>query len=488
MKNKGVLIIYTGGTIGSMPKDSNDPDSPQVVVDWEIYKEKSPALHPENLGFEVEGYSTKPLDSCNIGPKEWTEMAQVIKERYSEFEGFAILHGTDTMTNTASALSFMLENLGKPVVITGAQMAYLFNVRNDGLQNMITALMVANPAFSKIPAIPEVCICFSNKLLRGNRTRKINANSFDAYISPNYPALAEIGESINVNEGVIRKIDPNKALRINSRLESNVAAIRMFPGIQDGQLLDRVLADPKLKGVVIEAYGAGNIPTEKHILKLIKDASDRGVVILDVTQCGGGKVELGMYETSARLLDVGVVSGTDITPEAALAKLMVILGDEDMSTQEKALRAERSISGEVSTNIFTTKLKSEDAHSIDSEMNRQRVPAAQLEGGPFKSKEIEVAMIRFRGGKINAEEKHPIELQLYLDLSSDDEPDESSPAFLGSFRRAGNKNPTILFFDVTDRIKNVLSDRASITVIQTSQQGSFTWESAELVIFAKETN
>ena len=192
-KGHGVLVIYTGGTIGSMPKDPEDPESPQVVVSWDKYKELTPQLNEKFLGFNVDSYSTEPLDSCNVGPIEWAEMVNVIKQSYKKYEGFVILHGTDTLVYTASALSFMLMNLDKPVIITGAQIAYLFNVRNDGFQNMISAIQIANPRFSKIPCVPEVCIYFNGALLRGNRTRKLNASGFDAYKSANYPPLASLG-------------------------------------------------------------------------------------------------------------------------------------------------------------------------------------------------------------------------------------------------------------------------------------------------------
>ena len=320
-KNKGgVLVIYTGGTIGSRPKDPDDPSSPQVVISWKEFKESTKEF--EKLGFNVDGYTTDPLDSCNVGPKEWSEMAKVIQHSYDHYEGFVILHGTDTMTNTASALSFMLRNLGKPVILTGAQISYLWNIRNDGRQNMITALQLANPKHSKIPVIPEVCIYFHGELYRGNRTKKLHASGFDAYDSPNLPPLATIGENFEINTGLLRPI-PTTSISIQTRLETDVIAIDFFPGIQDGVILDRLLDIKGLKGVVLKAYGAGNIPTAESVMqKINKVSSVKEVVFLVVTQCGGGKVELGLYDTSAKLLDVGCLSGVDITSEAALAKII----------------------------------------------------------------------------------------------------------------------------------------------------------------------
>jgi L-asparaginase len=494
-KNKGVLVIYTGGTIGSMRKDPKDPDSPQVVIDWEKYYELTPQIKEDYLGFRVEGHNFGNLDSCNIGPNEWKKMTDVIKKNYEDYEGFVILHGTDTMIYTASALSFMLKNLSKPVIITGAQLAYLFNVRNDGFQNMITALMLANPKISKIPVIPEVCIYFNNKLLRGNRCRKLNASGFDAYQSPNYAPLGVAGESIQVEERLIRKVKPNLTFNTKTRMETNVVAINFFPGIQDGDILKNILEDKKLKGVVLMAYGAGNIPTMPKVLSLIKEVTDRGVVVLDVTQCGGGKVELGMYETSAFLLDVGVVSGVDITPEAALTKLMVMLADEDMESHEVALKAQQDIAGEQSLSIFITEFKSEN-NFVDTGKPRKRIPAANIEGNWDNPDEIDRIMLRFRNGKIQApknegyEKDTFVKIKLFLDLSTDDiskdKLDESSPNYLGAFRKIPNEKPTILFFNITEKAKQILGKRASFTVVLDSEEGSFSWDSAELAIFKKE--
>lgn len=489
--NKGVLVIYTGGTIGSMPKDPNDLDSPQVVVDWHTFCDLTPAFKENKLGFKVDGHSIGHLDSCNIGPKEWKEMADVIKQNYDDYEGFVILHGTDTMIYTASALSFMLKNLAKPVIITGAQLTYLFNLRNDGFQNMVTALLVANPKFSKIPVIPEVCIYFNNKLLRGNRCRKLNASGYNAYQSPNYAPLGVAGESIQVDERLIRKIPQNVVFHTKIRMETNVVAINFFPGIQDGDILKNLLSDKKLKGVVMMAYGAGNIPTMPKVLSLIKEVTDRGVVVLDVTQCGGGKVELGMYETSALLLDVGVVSGVDITPEAALTKLMVMLGDEDMKSHEVALKVQQDIAGEQSLSIFTTEFKSEE-NFVNPEKAKKRIPAVNIEGNWNGPEEIDRIMLRFRNGKIQVKQKDAdgkifyAEIKLFLDISADEELDETSPNYLGVFKKLPNEVPTILFFDITDKAKKILGKRASFTIVFDSKEGSFAWDSAELAIFKKE--
>ncbi len=483
--NKGVFVIYTGGTIGSMPRDPNDSESPQVVVSWEKFKSLTPELSEERLGFKVDAYSTKPLDSCNIGPKEWKEIAEVIRDNYDKYEGFVILHGTDTLVYTASALSFMLRNLGKPVILTGAQISALWSVRNDALQNLITALQIANPPYSRIPVVPEVCICFNHQLLRGNRSRKINANGFAAYESPNYSPLATIGEQVHVDRKLILPLPgPGKSFNLRSRIEPNVISTLIFPGIQDGLIMQRQLADDSVKGVVMLGYGAGNIPTDAHVMQWVKDATSNKKhpkVVLDVTQCGRGSVELGLYETSALLLDVGVVSGVDITPEAALCKLMVLLGDEDLSPEEVALLAQQDLAGEQSESIFVTDLGDKGNRLVDAKMRRERIAAGSVEGEWDSRADIAKINLRFRDAKITGPDSG-VELELYMNLSSDDELDRIGPEFLGTFKRVPNGDATILVFDVTERARRVLEKRNSFTVHLAGAEGSFTWGRAELAL------
>ncbi len=353
-RGSGVLVVYTGGTIGSMPRDARGPDSPLIVVDWAEFRRHTSSLserladgnvNARYIGFNADGASLEPLDSCNIGPGYWVELARVIEESYDRYEGFVVLHGTDTMVYTASALSFMLEGLGKPVVLTGAQRSHLANVRNDALQNLLTSLLIANPKHSGLPVVPEVSIFFHEELLRGNRSRKVNASGFAAFKSPDYPRLATAGESIVVDRRVLRP--PGSGLRLRTHIEPNVTSVIFFPGIQEASILQDVLSDPRLKGVVLMTYGAGTVPSDSRVLDPIADAVKRGIVAIAVTQCGGGRVELERYETSSRLLEAGVVSGRDITPEAALVKLMVLLGDPDLGPAEVRQLLSQDLAGEL---------------------------------------------------------------------------------------------------------------------------------------------
>lgn len=353
-RGSGVLVVYTGGTIGSVPRDPTEPRSPLVVVDWEEFRRRTSSLserlsdgsiNRRYIGFNVDACSLQPVDSCNIGPSNWVDLAQVIADHYDRYEGFVVLHGTDTMVYTASALSFMLENLAKPVVLTGAQLSHLGNVRNDGLQNLLTSLLIANPRYSGLPVVPEVSIFFHDALLRGNRSRKVSSSGFEAFQSPNYPRLAVAGESIVVDRRVVRPV-PEGALRLRSRLQPNVASVIFFPGIQEASILEDVLSDPRLRGVVLMTYGAGTVPSDTRVLKPIKEAVRRGVVAIAVTQCGGGRVELERYEAGTHLLETGVVSGHDLTPEAALVKLMVLLGDPELNPTTVRRQLQKDLAGE----------------------------------------------------------------------------------------------------------------------------------------------
>ncbi len=350
-----VLVVYTGGTIGSMPRDPENPRSPLVTVSWDEFRSRTSSLNPvladgrpnaRYIGFPVDGASLPPLDSCNIGPDYWVRIARAIADNYDRYAGFVVLHGTDTMVYTASALSLMLENLAKPVVLTGAQLSHLHNIRNDALQNLLTALLFANSGYSGLPLVPEVSVFFGDKLLRGNRARKVTASGFNAFSSPDYPDLAWAGERIIVHSGAIRPA-PSGPLCLRTDLESNVVAVSFFPGIQQGSLLGHILGDANLRGIVLKTYGMGTVPSDERVLGPISDAVRRGVVVVAVTQCFGGRVDLGRYEAGCRLLDAGVISGYDITPEAALVKLMVLLGDPKLSPDDVRRLFQTDLAGEL---------------------------------------------------------------------------------------------------------------------------------------------
>lgn len=315
-----ILVIYTGGTIGMMRNPASGALEP---FDFDHLYRHLPVL--ESLNCCIDTHSFNPLiDSSDMNPDFWVRLANVIEEKYEQYDGFVVLHGTDTMAYTASVLSFMLENLNKPVVFTGSQLP-LGMIRSDGRENFITAVEIATAYEDGTALVPEVSVCFENKLLRGNRTTKFNSEHFDAFLSGNYPPLAEVGIHIRFNRGRIMK--PNfKRLKVHKKLETSVMVLKLFPGIQP-QMVEAMLAIPGLRGVILETFGSGNAPTDPHFLSAIGEGIRRGLIVFNVTQCKSGGVEPGMYETGLGLGKLGVVSGNDITTESALAKMMYLLGE-----------------------------------------------------------------------------------------------------------------------------------------------------------------
>lgn len=341
MKRKQILLIYTGGTIG-MVQDSKT--GLLVPFNFSHLYAQVPELQRFDYDIVTRGFG-KPIDSSNMDPFFWVELAQIIHEAYSDFDGFVILHGTDTMAFTASALSFMLEGLEKPVILTGSQLP-IGSIRTDGKENLITAIEIAASVnASGKPAVPEVALYFEYRLFRGNRTHKFSSEHFDAFISPNYPALAEVGIHIDFNENVIQKTVGAK-LNLQLNFNSDIAILKLFPGMTR-QMVEGVLNQPILKGLIIESFGAGNGPSYDWLHDLIENAIQQEVLVLNISQCSRGSVHHGRYETSERFLRSGVIGGHDMTFESAVCKLMFVLGMENSLAQKRSLLA-NNLRGELS--------------------------------------------------------------------------------------------------------------------------------------------
>ena len=337
-----LLVIYTGGTIG-MKADPSD----QTLKPFDFSQILSEVPELSKFACRIDSFTFDPLiDSSDVEPTLWQRIATLIRDRHDAYDGFLVLHGTDTMSYSASALSFMLDGLDKPVIFTGSQLP-IGIPRTDGKENLISAVEIAS---AKTPdgraMVPEVCIYFGSKLLRGNRTTKVSAEQFDAFASPNLPPLAEAGISIRYNQGLIRRPAADEPFRIDTRLDTRVSILKIHPGITP-QVVRNILLGEETRAVIIETYGSGNAPTKTWFLDIVREAARRGKVLVNVTQCPSGCVNMNLYATGKPLLEAGTISGYDSTTESALAKLFHLLGSYDDNEAVK-LAFDEDLKGEIS--------------------------------------------------------------------------------------------------------------------------------------------
>ena len=488
-ENKGILVIYTGGTIGSAPQDPEDPRSPQVVKPWPELAEDVPALSsmsPQAISFRIDAVAfEEPLDSSNMGPMEWNAVAKLLKKYMDSYEGFVIAHGTDTMVYSASALSFMLVNLKKPVILTGSQLSAIGHVRNDAQQNLITAILIANARYSQIPNVPEVCIFFRDKLLRGNRAIKVDATGYVAYETHNFPELGTAGATISINEELLLR--PNdKDFDVHDRLDTNVINLGVFPGIQDREMLKSILSMPGLRAVVLRTFGAGNTATNPDFLRQLEVAKEKGIVVINVTQCARGTVQMGLYETSAVLMKYGVISGIDITAEAALTKLMVLLGDERLGPGEVPRLAQEDQRGEQSESIIVTPMRQEEvvtltkrnsAHWFLTEENIRHL-----------EKPVRHAVLILHSATVRPPDgRDRLDINVYINVSKDDELDPHHTKLACAVSRLPMKDGTLVF-NVTEAIRHHLDAqrRNSFTVqLGGMGEGELVWSSGELALYVE---
>jgi L-asparaginase len=486
---RGVLVIYTGGTIGSLPEDPLDPLSPLVPKNLDEVMNRLPNYDAARKRITLAGnwvslgtFSWEtPVDSSNMTFADWQSLAALIEANYDAYEGFVVLHGTDTLAYTASALAFMLDNLSKPVVLTGSQRP-IAETRSDAVQNFVTSIEIAAAKSLGGVVVPEVCVFFRDHLLRGCRTTKLSASAYGAFASPNYPYFGQAGEHIRILQTLVRP-ESGRPLHVRGDLDPNIASLDIFPGMSTA-LLKNILATRGLKGLVLQAFGIGNAPTTPEFLNAIAGAVDDGKVILDITQCRSGEVELGLYEVSAGLLARGVIGGLDLTPEAALTKMAFVLGQEpDISRASDMLQID--LKGEQSKSIFNIHFSAGEIAAGTSGSLTLEQTGPIVEADRYDPARLQTALLRIMGIEPLGGSSGKLELRAFLDFpEADADTDVDTPHFLGETLKTydARTRSENVFFEIGETTRQFISSDSAHRLTVVSLADPLRWAKANIAL------
>ncbi len=471
-----VLVVYTGGTIGMTPADPNNPASPLRPAGKEELADYVPnpaeGIHWDIEGlYDRDGNPVGPVDSSAVGPTHWRYMADLIATRYEDYDGFVVLHGTDTMAYTGSALPFLLQNLGKPVVVTGSQLP-VFKARTDAVVNFINALHIAGYKAVNVPLIPEVSIAFGDKLFRGCRTTKVSTTDWQGFESPNYPHLASFGEHILVNrKAVAPPPESGEQFFAHKDLDEKVMNFSLYPGMQP-EPVKSILGLEDVEGYVLQTFGTGNAPPDEEFVEALGEAVRDKNVVVNVTQCLKGKVEMGLYEASSGLQEAGVISGLDMTAEAALAKLMW-LKTQEVDPNEILVQFQVNQRGEQSQNLFDVRYESKSRKNkpVETETLSAR-PAGQ-----FRKDALERAILRLSGlGLTGTDEGEDVAVGVFVNLIKADQSTETDkPQFAGYLTGQYEGEGTVLTGDITQTVRRVHEEGRPINLTLVAPEGKKLW-------------
>lgn len=476
-----VLVIYTGGTIGMIHRDKRNRASPLIPVpDGKALAESVPQLEElkSEVPYEVEGLCDEggdpmePLDSSDINLTHWGAMASHIGRRYDDYDGFVILHGTDTMAYTSSALSFMLGNLAKPVIVTGSQLP-MTQFRTDAVQNFVNAVMIAGYRHTDQPLVPEVAVCFADRLLRGNRVRKVSTRSWQGFDTPNYPVLGEIGEHLRIFRERLRPPAEEPFYALRTKFDERVLDFGLFPGLNP-KALENILKMEDVQGMVLRTFGAGNAPNSAEFLDVLGRAVERDdKVIVNVTPCTEGEVEAGLYEASSGLLERGVISGLDMTPESALTKLMWLLGSEP---DRDEIRSQMQVGqrGEQTESLVEVRYSARKAVRQDG-----GVVVGGRPQGVFRRADLSRAVLRAAG--LRSGEGEDTRIGVYINFTGTPKPLNEEDS-----ERAGILTANSPQCFVTPMVRRVAEEGRPINVMLVAEDGAAVeFDSMSLALFTR---